>query len=179
MRFRNSGFTLIELIVAMAIMAMVMTVAFAGFRVGLTAWERGTKAAERLERRSVVERLIRRQLPLAIPGLLFRGTRDRLEFFSDYSLADGPGDLRKIDYAAENGRFLYGDQPHVEYTPERPAVPPKTVLAQFNQVSFEFLGEVDKKAAWVPQWKAEDGMPPAMRIRLDDDIFVVHMVNRR
>ncbi len=179
MRFRSKGFTLIELIVAMAIMAMVMTVAFAGFRVGLNAWERGTKAANRLERRSTVERLIRRQLPLAMSGELFQGTSDRLEFFSDYSLVDGPGDLRKVDYASDQGRFLYADLPFVEYIPGQPAVRPSTVLAQFNRLSFEFLGEVDKKPAWITEWKTDDGIPPAMRVRLDDDTFVVQMVNRK
>lgn len=181
MRSRNNhGFTLIELIVALAIMAMVTTVAFAGLRIGLNAWERGTKAAERINRRSSVERLIARQLPLAMPTGVFQGTRDRLEFVADYSLADGPGDFRKVDYVADHGRFLYADKPIAEYVQGESKAAPTTVLAELKQISFEFLGaDSQKKPAWVEEWKAEDGVPRAMRIHLDDDTFVVRMVNRR
>jgi len=181
MRFRNShGFTLIELIVALAIMMMIMTVAFAGFRIGLNAWERGTKAANRLDQRSVVERLIRRQLPLAASQTVFQGSAERIEFVSDYSLEDGAGDFRKIDYAADNGRFMYGDKPLMEYDPKKPDEPPQAALAQLKQVSFEFLGaDNQQRPAWIKEWKNEDGVPAAVRIRLDDDMFIVPMVNRK
>ena len=177
MRSRNSGFTLIELIVALTLMVMVTTVAFAGFRIGIDAWERGTKAAERLARRANVERLIRRQLPLAMSTSVFDGTKDRLEFVSDYSLEDGQSDFRKIDYAVKDGQFLYGEKSVLEYVPGETAALPETVLAKFSKVSFEFLGEREGKAAWVEEWK--DSVPPAIRIRIDDDTLVVHMVNRK
>jgi prepilin-type N-terminal cleavage/methylation domain-containing protein len=185
----NRGFTLIELIVALTVMMMVMTVAFAAFRTGLNAWERGTKAAERLERRSVVERLIRRQLPLAMRGNIFQGKRDRLEFVADYSLVDGSGDFRKIEYAVEQGRFLYAEDPLHEFVEGEPAerrfaaltaVTAPTVLAELKGISFEFLGADDKQMpAWVEEWDSADGVPPAVRVRLDDDNFVLQMVNRK
>src|SRR5437016_4651476 len=117
MRCRTErGFTLIEVMVSMIIMLMVVTIAFSGFRIGLNAWERGGKAIDKLDRRATVERLIQRQLAVAYPlevkaekdsFVLFRGAADRMEFVSDYSLADGPVDFRKIDYAINDGRFLY------------------------------------------------------------------------
>jgi prepilin-type N-terminal cleavage/methylation domain-containing protein len=175
----NRGFTLIELIVALTVMMMVMTVAFAAFRTGLNAWDRGTKAAERLERRSMVERLIRRQLPLAMRGHMFQGKSDRLEFVADYSLVDGSGDFREIDYAVEEGRFLYGDTPIVEVAKDEPVEPPATVLAELKQISFAFLGtDSRQKAAWLEEWDSTNGIPPAVRVRLDDDTFVIQMVNR-
>jgi prepilin-type N-terminal cleavage/methylation domain-containing protein len=175
----NRGFTLIELIVALTVMMMVMTVAFAAFRTGLNAWERGTKAAERLERRSIVERLIRRQLPLAMRGNLFQGKTDRLEFVADYSLVDGAGDFRQIDYAIEQGRFLYSEKPLLEFVEDEEPVP-STVLAELKQISFEFLGaDSQKMPAWVEEWDATNGVPPAVRVRLDGDTFVLQMVNRK
>lgn len=177
MRSRNSGFTLIELIVALTVMVMVTTVAFAGFRIGLNAWEKGMKAADKLERRNVVERLIRRQLPLAMSGNVFNGTTDRLEFVADYSLTDGSSDYRKIDYAAKDGEFLYGEKPVLEYARGEKAELPTTVLAKFNRITFEFFGEERGKAAWLKEWTGT--VPPSVRIRLDDDTFVVHMVNRK
>src|SRR5688572_30440774 len=114
------GFTLVEVMVALAIMAIVVTIAFSGLAAGMNSWERGSRAIENFDRRNTVERLLKRQLALANPAplkagdaqsVLFRGSGRRLEFISDYSLADGPGDLRKIDYAIDGGRFLYGETP--------------------------------------------------------------------
>jgi prepilin-type N-terminal cleavage/methylation domain-containing protein len=177
MHSRNSGFTLVELIVALTVMVMVTTVAFAGFRIGLNAWEKGMKAADKLERRTVVERLIRRQLPVAMPTMVFNGTADHLEFVSDYSLTDGSTDFLKVDYAFQGGQFLYGEKSILEYDRSVKAELPTTVLAKFNKVSFEFFGEKDGKTAWVS--KIEGGVPEFVRVSLDGDTFVVRMVNRK
>src|SRR6185295_3858970 len=96
----NKGFTLVEVMVALTIMALVLTVAFAGLRIGINGWERGQRAIDDLDHRSVVERLIQRQLAVAVPmpvakTVMFRGSADRLEFVADYSLLDGPTDFRK------------------------------------------------------------------------------------
>jgi prepilin-type N-terminal cleavage/methylation domain-containing protein len=172
---RNSGFTLIELLVALTIMVMVTTVAFGGFRIGIDAWERGTKAAERLQQRSSVERLIRRQLPVAMPRTLFRGNTERLEFVSDYSLAEGPADFRKVDYAVKDGQFFYDDKPFFEFVASEPAEVPTNSLARFSTVSFEYYGEEKGKPAWLKEWSGS--VPDAMRIKIDSDSFIVYMVN--
>ena len=60
MRCRTDrGFTLVEVMVSLAIMLMVVTVAFSGLRVGLDAWERGSRALDQMERRATLERLMR------------------------------------------------------------------------------------------------------------------------
>src|SRR5690349_20805308 len=115
----NHGFTLIEVVVSLVIMSMVVTVAFSGFRIGINAWERGGRVVEEMDKRTTLEHLIQRQLASAYPlqvsvekesVILFRGTASRIDFVSDYSLADGPVDFRKISYALDGGRFLYGEQ---------------------------------------------------------------------
>src|SRR4051794_39125626 len=102
----NRGFTLVEVMVSLVIMLIVVTVAFSGLRIGLNAWERGGQAVDKMDKRATIERLIQRQLALAYPlelsadsqsFVMFRGSSSRIEFISDYSLADGPVDFRKID----------------------------------------------------------------------------------
>src|ERR1043165_2947897 len=127
MRCRTSrGFTLVEVMVSLAIMAMVVTVAFSGFRIGLNAWERGGRAVDAMDKRATIERLIQRQLASAYPlpvtvekesVVLFRGSTSRIDFVSDYSLADGSVDFRKISYALDQGHFLYGEQSLFGYVP--------------------------------------------------------------
>ena len=93
-RYRsNRGFTLIEVLLSLTIMALITGVAFAGLSIGMDSWERGSRKIEELDRRFSVERLIQRQLPLAVPGQ-FVGRSNELEFISTYSLANGPTEGR-------------------------------------------------------------------------------------
>jgi prepilin-type N-terminal cleavage/methylation domain-containing protein len=181
------GFTLVEVMVSLVIMLIVVTVAFAGFRVGLNAWERGNRAVDEMDRRNNVERLLRRQLAVAVPmqlkigqdsAVMFRGNSQRLEFISDYSFVDGPGDLRKVDYASQDGLFLYGETALFGYVPQDIEPLPDRQVATFKQISFEFLESGQRGPAWVSEWKIGQGIPPAVRIHLDSDTFTVRMVNR-
>ena len=182
------GFTLIEVMVSLVIMLMVLTVAFSGFRIGLNAWDRGGKAIERLDRRDNVERLIRRQLAMAAPAqvrngknfvVMFRGTSDRIEFVSNYSLTDGASDFRKMDYAFNDGRFLYGEKDLFGYIRSDDEGLPTTELATFGSVTFQYLGSGEEnKPKWLDEWELGRNPPSAIRVRLDGDTIIVPVVNR-
>jgi prepilin-type N-terminal cleavage/methylation domain-containing protein len=189
MRCRISrGFTLVEVMVSLVIMLMVVTVAFSGFRIGINAWERGGRAVDAMDKRATLERLIQRQLASAYPlqvsmekdtVVLFRGSASRIDFVSDYSLADGSVDFRKISYVLDNGRFLYGEQSLFGYVPSESEPLPETVLVMLPEGSFQFLGrDKDDKPIWTSEWKLGDGMPLAIKLELATDTFVVPLVNR-
>ena len=88
----NCGFTLLEVLVSLTIMALITGVAFAGFSVGIDSWHRGSRKIDDLDRRFAIERVLQRQLALA--DHVFRGDRDQLEISTSYSLANGPGDRK-------------------------------------------------------------------------------------
>lgn len=86
----QAGFTLLELIIALAIVGALLVVAFGGLRVGLAAWSQGEDRAEAHQHLRGVSVLIERAIAGAYPYrgslgeapdpvLLFRGTEDRLE----------------------------------------------------------------------------------------------------
>jgi general secretion pathway protein J len=185
----NTGFTLVEVMVALAIMAIVAAIAFSGLRIGLDSWDRGSRAIDTFDRRLTIERLLKRQLALANPlsfqatdpkAAFFRGTNNRLEFISDYSLANGAGEFRKIDYAVEGGRFSYGEKSLFDYAPAETEEPPTDLLATFKSVSFRFLGQDQNgDAAWLDEWQlGRRGLPVAVLAQIDGDNFIVQLVNR-
>ena len=184
----DEGFTLIEVMVSLAVMALIVTVAFSGLRIGLNSWDRGSRRIEKLEERANVERLLNRQLALASPmplnindrmTPLFRGTDSRLEFISDYSLADGQGDFRKIDYAIKDGHFLYGEKRLPGYVPSESENPPTQTLSEFRSVRFRFLAmEPSGDFKWVDDWKPEMGLPTAVEAKLNQDTLMIRLVNR-
>ena len=90
----NPGFTLLEVLVSLVIMALITTVAFAGLSIGIDSWRRGTRKIDELDRRFAIERLFQRQIALADPKL-FRGNNHQLEFISGYSIGKQCSGMRR------------------------------------------------------------------------------------
>ena len=182
----NAGFTLIEVMVSVAIVGMLMTFMSSGLSVGLDSWERGTDAIREMESRDSVEGLLRRQLALALPYevvgvdesfVLFEGDTRRLEFVAPYSLMDGPIEARKIDYRIQDGRFDYGESILFGYQPEVFRRDDLQALAEFSTVEFRYLGtDLDGELVWLRVWERGMGLPMAVQIRIDDDYVVVPLV---
>jgi prepilin-type N-terminal cleavage/methylation domain-containing protein len=85
------GFTLVEVVIALTIMATLLVVLFAGLRVGLTAWQRGDERSQALERARSVNQVVTRTLAGTYPfqaastgqepaRLLFEGEPERVAF---------------------------------------------------------------------------------------------------
>jgi prepilin-type N-terminal cleavage/methylation domain-containing protein len=179
MRSRNSrGFTLIEVIVAMTIMALITGIAFAGLSAGIDSWQRGTRKIQELDRRTSVERLIERQLPLATPGQL-KGSGTELQFVSTYSLWNGPGDPMAVTYSFESGNLVYSETPLAKYTAGYPEAGLMQSLGNFANFHWGYLGKdaLDHQA-WLDQWNS-NALPAVIRVEVDKDVMIIPMVNRQ
>ena len=182
----EAGFTLIEVMVSLAIVGLIMTFMFSGLSVGMDTWERGSGKILEIENRARVEGLIRRQLSLASPMefeggdsafVLFAGDNRRLEFVAAYSLIDGAVQARKIHYAVEDGGFLYYEQFLFDHEPDEITNRGGQLLAQFEDVEFRYLGsDRDGKLRWIDEWESGTGLPGAVQVRIDDDYVVVPLI---
>jgi prepilin-type N-terminal cleavage/methylation domain-containing protein len=90
-RGRERGFTLLELLIALAIVGALLAVAFGGMRVALAAWQRGEERAEAHQHVRSLTVILARALGAAYPYraprglapepvLLFDGTEKAVEF---------------------------------------------------------------------------------------------------
>jgi prepilin-type N-terminal cleavage/methylation domain-containing protein len=77
---RHGGFTLLEALVAMVIMAVIMTTAFGALRLGGRSWEAGVARASDNESYRAVADLLRRQVSQVIPLSWPDGTEERIAF---------------------------------------------------------------------------------------------------
>ncbi|MEN8761641.1 MAG: prepilin-type N-terminal cleavage/methylation domain-containing protein [Thiogranum sp.] len=102
----HSGFTLLEVLVAVVIMAVIMTTAFGALRLGGRSWEAGVTRASDNERFRTVAGLLQRQVSQIIPmtwpdggktRIAFEGTAEQLRF-----VAPAPQQHRQA------GLFEYG-----------------------------------------------------------------------
>jgi len=91
-RLGRRGFTLIELMLALSIVATLLVVTFAGLRVGLGSWRRGEDRAEAQQHvrglLTVLSRTVAGAYPYQVgggdtpPAILFRGESDRVALVS-------------------------------------------------------------------------------------------------
>jgi general secretion pathway protein J len=85
------GFTLVELLIALAIVGALLAIAFGGLRVALASWRQGEDRAEAHQHARSVALTLARSVAAAYPYrasralapepvVLFAGTQDRIEF---------------------------------------------------------------------------------------------------
>jgi general secretion pathway protein J len=98
---RSRGFTLVEVVLALSLVAALLVIAFAGLRVGLGAWRRGEERAEQHQHtRSLTQLLVsaaegaypyKTAATLTEPAqLLFDGDTERLAFATATPPFPGP-----------------------------------------------------------------------------------------
>lgn len=173
---RTAGFTLIEVLVALALSALVSVILLHGIRLAATGFERHTRAAERLDTRQALDDILRRTLGAAavIPrtaGGEFVGRPDAVEFLG---LAEdsGPG-LYRIDLAVDRARR---DRPLIlRRRLATPAGDPRAaasiVASRVRDFRLAYFGiqTGDAVPAWHESWNQLNLLPLLVRVILDSD----------
>jgi prepilin-type N-terminal cleavage/methylation domain-containing protein len=172
----ESGFTLIEVMVALALTALVSLILLHGTRLAVAGLDRHTRAAERLDTRQSLDDLLRRTLTAAalIPrtaGGVFVGKPDAIEFLA-IAEDGGPG-LYRIDLAVDRGRR---DRPLVLKrqlaTPAGdPRIASSVVAVQIRDFHLAYFGADAANATpvWHDSWQQLNILPLMMRVILTTD----------
>jgi general secretion pathway protein J len=182
----EAGFTLLEIIVAIVVLAMIMTTAFGALRLGDRSWEAGMRRAGESEQLRSTGDLLRRQFnqitPMVWntdnePRIAFNGDRTRVQFIAPAPQHHGATGLFEFTLSAENG----ADGVHLvlNYTlfnPDHTSLGPpdsgrRVLLAEsLKSVELEYYGsrKTDEAPAWHMQWDAGQTMyPELVRLRVE------------
>lgn len=114
--FKERGFTLLELIIAFAILGVIILIIGSGLRIGVKAWEKGEEIVDETQRiRILWERLsfeIRSTYPyqtdkMADKKIAFEGKSDSISFVTSAVETDGKGGMKWVSYyTKDNGLML-------------------------------------------------------------------------
>ena len=183
---RMRGFTLVELLVAIALLALFLTASMGAVRVGSRSWEAGLRHAGESETLRAGAGFLRRQLgqlqamSWSDPDgehLVLVATPDRLVFVAPAPpLAGGPGLLvhelaARPTAAGYSLTLTYGP-----YDPGEPifAAPVESrsidLGAGFRSVRFDYFGAEmrDDERAWTANWRVDaEQFPLAVRLRAE------------
>lgn len=177
-RARMRGFTLLELLLALGIVAVLLVIVSGGLRVGLAAWQRGEERTAKLDRARSLVVLLERALAGAFPyrvapeteqelRILFDGRPDRLTFVTlSPPLPIGASTaFSAVSLAVDGAGFALRQQ----VLPNRivlDRLDPILVDAQTTGVRFRYLGQ--EPEAWQEAWDVtkEETLPRAVEITL-------------
>jgi general secretion pathway protein J len=183
----QSGFTLIEILLATALLAMGLAIAFATLRAATVVANRGDSLAQRNARMRAAEGFLRARLAAARPmgfardaisGRMrrFIGEGESMEFVADlpdylgrggpylhriYSQRDGAGVRLLVDF-----RMVQNDAVIEQRGPIR-----EDVLAYgLRAVAFRYRGmdTAQRLGKWRTQWNFAEALPLQVEVRLQD-----------
>lgn len=179
------GFTLIEILLATALLALGLLLGFATLRAATATVERGEQLAQRSERMRAVEGFLRRRLASATPVAFatipdtgrvvrFIGEPDRLRFVADLPNYLGRGGPHLHDVAVLEGEG--GPVLAVAFTmvlsgqtiEARDARPPEVLVPDLSEARFRYrgLGEDGRLGEWSDRWEQVDAMPLQVSVEL-------------
>jgi general secretion pathway protein J len=192
-RRRAAGFTLIEVLVALGMFALLMAMLTEGVRLVMKSYETGTQQTERLSQLTVVHDVLRDQLSNAgrnVPGRaeelgpVFIGAADHLEFVGSLPSHFAAGGLQVIFLGLSGKKAGERDlvvrwRPYEDAPIDRVEAPLRgrdrdgeddatMLLDHVAKVEFAYFGspDPDRDPAWFDEWRVQDYGPSLVRLRL-------------
>lgn len=187
MNSSNRGLTLIELMVALALLGLAATMLASGMRIGLDLSSRGKARIDATRSAQLGRGLLRSQLEGALPirywtreggsrveHVAFEGTADRVRFVSRHGILDGPGSTPRwielrLEQAPNDDRRLIAEERRILSPDNQPGEPSTRVdILSCADFLFEYLDTAGEKPQWVPTWSRPERsrpLPSAVRIR--------------
>ncbi len=181
------GFTLLEVVLAMTLLALVVAICYGAFHLGIRAVEKGEVAVVTTQRLRVASDVIIRQIKSAVPYAVrnedddvypyFEGTTTSMRFVTTAGMQSG-GSLAVVEYRLEQDptpRLVM--QEGVAFSPdglgrgklgiseERSVV----LLDDIRSVSFEYMLNDGADTEWRRSWDGhvEEMLPAAVRVMID------------
>lgn len=180
-RYRcQTGFTLLELVVAITLMGLVLVVLYSGLRLGLNGTDSGERRAEATNRLRLVQELIRRQLAQSMtlyrpderqePAVAFAGQPNSVEFVAPMLEQLGQGGLYRVRIGVGDGRLWMRWR---LYQPEGNAAGEERETVLLEGVSageFAYFGperdDDQERPRWRPDWTSPERRPLLVRLNL-------------
>ena len=172
----RNGFTLLEVLVALAVFGLLMAGLTQVARFGIVTWQSQSRAAESRGEQEAVDRVLRDLIARADPGgldgapPLFKGTSRELMFTTDLPDPAGVSPPWRADVTlpvdgAKQLSLVW--RPRLG-RPMREAPPPRSVSLMANVDRLElryWRSDAGPNGGWQSSW-TEDALPRLVRIRI-------------
>lgn len=178
-----SGFTLLELLIAMTLLGFILALLFGGLRLGSRSWDAGDARAEKTTHLTLVQEFLRRELSqvtpyfwkkVANPDLAFVGESNSLMMVGPVAVHLGPGGLFLLGLSLDDDKLVMRQAAPDSDSTDFSALDEseKIVLADHVEgLDFAYYGAETKDAEpqWTDNWKSQDTpqrLPYLIRVRV-------------
>jgi general secretion pathway protein J len=174
---RNTGFTLLELIISITLVAIIVLIVAGAASLGYRSFSTGEKKLNAIERLRASLIIIDAQIQSGVPLTLedggvkqyyFVGEQDSLKFSTNHSIWGGQRGYVIVNYRVEtdnNGkRTLFASEYKVGMENQKET----KLLEGFNEITFDYFRQdaTEEEGEWVMQWVDEEMMPTKIRLNL-------------
>ena len=153
----SAAFSLVELLVAVAICAVLGATVFACLFGSFGLWERGMRNASAIGAADAFDMAFARDFASSVPARPFTGAKDKCEMLTLHAAPQGETELVRVRYSImEEGisREVWRDAP----APGNPPPPDeRDDYATANFRGFAYAGTNSAEAAWSDTW--DDATP--------------------
>ena len=176
---RQTGFTLLELVVAITLMGLVLVMLYSGLRLGLNGSDSGEARAGATNRLRLVEEFLRRQLAQSMTVyqtsdrqervVVFTGRADRLEFVAPMLAQLGQGGLYRVRIEADDGRLWIRWRPYLPADPTAGEERETLLLEGVSGIEWAYFGserDDDPQPEWRSNWTSLARRPLLVRLNL-------------
>ena len=183
---RAAGFTLVEVVIAMALLAAIMAMLYSGLTFALRSWDAGDASGRRVADRRLGENFLRREMTEMFPmrwkdattvKFAFEGEHDRLRFVSARPPGIQQGGLALVGLEVGQGREprtrnllmrrALPDDEAVSFAPLDKAEP-LLLIANVDSIELYYFGaEGDfTEPRWTESWTYGNQMPLLVKLRV-------------
>ncbi len=186
---RQAGFTLVELVIATTVLAMLSLALYGVVAVGARAASAAERRTEQARRMRLASGLVVRQLHSAVAlhapdedGKLqpfFEGEPDRIVFVSAQPQAPDASGLAVVEYWLDDDQLRMTERPYYLVLAEdtddlafEREVLQTTLLYDVRRVEFSYRRSDFDSESWEEQWSASetDQLPAVVRIRVEPKV---------
>ena len=180
-RESSTGFTLVEMLVALTLFALLSVFLFGGLRFGNRAVSLGSDVMERASALALAEGFLRQQLaaaqPLPMqssdtqPIISFTGSPDTVEFVTLPPAYLAHGGFHWLRLAVEDGRLVVRWEPVQAPDDDVPAADhggASTLLEGVQGIKLSYFGALgdDRAPDWHDRWEDATMLPALVRLRI-------------
>jgi general secretion pathway protein J len=174
---REQGFTLLELMISITMLAVILLIVGAAMRLGLRSVDSGEKRIAALDRfrasLNIIDAQIQSELPVEMQEtagkiIVFLGNSESMQFPSNFSLWGDQRGYVTVSYKVEQDQWGKQDL-FVEESATGVTNKGEVKLFEFfDRIYFDYFYKepTEEKGSWVEEWTTPDSVPEKIRLHL-------------
>lgn len=183
---RSKGFTLVEVLIALVLLTLIMSLLFGALHLATKSWRAGAAHNNKIEEKRLVGEYLRTQLSQIVPliwtdprggKVIFEGEEDRIRFVGSLPINRKTGKLSLLEMFVEEkdgGKQL--SLAYQDLSPDRSPfdefdddIGQTLVLDQIEEVSFQYFGRMKASTQppeWFDKWDSRNLLPMLIKCQI-------------